>query len=165
MVTKSLRLFIIAPGLYCSELFKEMMLKSVLPLRWWRLCVCVCVCVYTLFFCLFPRCNHTHGVAAREAPSQHVHDRGQVRAARRPSLTNAARQRGEGAPSSPEATLPNGTLSDRRGAQGKLVKRVGAYDLQFLLLSLFAHEFGSFWLVTWTPEPACLGLNSGLTTC
>lgn len=47
-------------------------------LRMWEN-VCVCVSVHKLVSGLFPRRNHAHWLASREAPSQHVHDWGQVR--------------------------------------------------------------------------------------
>lgn len=54
------------------------------------MCVCVHTCVHTHTSGLFPRLDHAHWLAAREAASQHVHDRGQVRARRRPPLTRVA---------------------------------------------------------------------------
>lgn len=72
---KPLRLLIIALCLYSCRLFKEIILKCLHAFQ----CGRMYVCVHKLVSGLFPRRNHAHWLASREAPSQHVHDWGQVR--------------------------------------------------------------------------------------
>lgn len=104
--------------------------------------------IYTqFFFCLFPRHNHAHWLAAREATSQHVHHWGQVSALCCPSPHQCKTKWGNwGAGTvwgrrillTPEShSVPIACCPTSGVAQGKPAKQMKAHDVEFLFLSLF----------------------------